>query len=55
MKRFLKTVQICYYVFMARQYGDYVHNVHNTDEEYAIWEWKGQNWCIPPVYMKPKV
>ena len=53
LKRLLKTLRLCYKVFVARTYGEYLHTVHTTvaDEcyEYALYRYRGEHYSIPSV------
>lgn len=47
MTKFISTLRIAYTLIMARTFGRYIISGWAGDFEYARYEWRGQEWCIP--------
>ena len=47
MRKLLSTVQIVANLFCARTFGRYRISYGGGDFDYAVYEWRGQEWAIP--------
>jgi hypothetical protein len=47
MRKFIKTLRIALTLIMARTFGTYKHSGWTGEFEYASYEWRGQEWCVP--------
>ena len=45
--KLLNTLRIALTLILARTFGKYINSGWNGDFEYARYEWRGQEWCIP--------
>jgi hypothetical protein len=52
MKKFGLTLKIAFTLIMARTFGRYIHSGWNGEFEYAKYEWRGHEWCVPLTAIK---
>lgn len=48
MSKLLSTIHICYILFMARTFGEYIHSVGGWRvAPHAVYKWRGKLWEVP--------
>lgn len=52
MKKFALTLKIAFTLIMARTFGRYIISGWNGEFEYAKYEWRGHEWCVPLTAIK---
>lgn len=45
--KLLKTLKIAFTLVLARTFGKYIHSGWDGLSEYALYEWRGQEWAFP--------